>query len=291
MWSAFLFSDEEGRTVGPPTTGMVGGAAMGGGGAAGGGGGQGATGLANLMSGRSTLGGNKRRRATGTALSEAQEGKIKLAFFVAIVGVVLTVLGVGTEFWVELAPPKTFYNNQTCVAAHLGLWRGCTRTLWVADVDPDRDSCGPAELPGESNCSFFKFFTSGEDAVMFLKTTQKDLNVAAAMLALFSLLLMGVGAACTAASLSREALPFLRPASVCFILSGVMLLLSLVVFHRAVLALLASDQAVPLQHRLSWSASCVGCAGAVLIVGGALFLLLALPFSPWRRCLPGDGAS
>lgn len=38
--------------------------------------------------------------------------QIKLAFFVAIVGVVLTVLGVGTEFWVELAPPKNFYNNQ-----------------------------------------------------------------------------------------------------------------------------------------------------------------------------------
>lgn len=38
--------------------------------------------------------------------------QIKLAFFVAIVGVVLTVLGVGTEFWVELAPPKHFYNNQ-----------------------------------------------------------------------------------------------------------------------------------------------------------------------------------
>lgn len=38
--------------------------------------------------------------------------QIKLAFFVAIVGVVLTVLGVGTEFWVELAAPKSFYNNQ-----------------------------------------------------------------------------------------------------------------------------------------------------------------------------------
>lgn len=38
--------------------------------------------------------------------------QIKLAFFVAIVGVVLTVLGVGTEFWVELAPPKSFYDNQ-----------------------------------------------------------------------------------------------------------------------------------------------------------------------------------
>lgn len=45
--------------------------------------------------------------------------QIKLAFFVAIVGVVLTVLGVGTEFWVELAAPKTFYNNQVALRVTL----------------------------------------------------------------------------------------------------------------------------------------------------------------------------
>ncbi|MEQ2159750.1 hypothetical protein GOODEAATRI_026408, partial [Goodea atripinnis] len=107
MWSTFFVTDEEGRTVVPGTAGA-------GGMVAPGGPPQGAGGLASLMGGRSTFGGNKRRRTTsaGHAISEAQEGKIKLAFFVAIVGVVLTVLGVGTEFWVELAPPKNFYNNQ-----------------------------------------------------------------------------------------------------------------------------------------------------------------------------------
>lgn len=55
----------------PAATGTVGAAAPGG--AA-----QGATGLANLMSGRSTFGGNKRRRttSTGPSMSEAQEGKV-----------------------------------------------------------------------------------------------------------------------------------------------------------------------------------------------------------------------
>lgn len=81
-------------------------------------------------------------------MSDSQEGKIKLAFFVAIIGVTLTVLGVGTEFWVELAQPKNFSSNQTCQMAHYGLWKGCIRTLWVADIDPERTSCGPAELPG-----------------------------------------------------------------------------------------------------------------------------------------------
>ncbi|KAM4539520.1 voltage-dependent calcium channel gamma-6 subunit-like isoform 1-T2 [Odontesthes bonariensis] len=286
MWSTFSVTDEEGRSVAPGVAGTAGGLAAGGPP-------QGSGALTGLMSGRSTFGGNKRRRTTSTGhtMSEAQEGKIKLAFFVAIVGVVLTVLGVGTEFWVELAPLKTFYNNQTCLTAHYGLWKGCTKTLWVADIDPERESCGPAEMPGESNCTYFKFFTTGENAVMFQKTTQKNLNVAAAMLAMFSLFLMVMGAICITMSLSKEILFFLKPASICFILSGVLVLLSLMIFHQSVLAFMASDQTVPLHYELSWSVSCIGCASAVLIIGGILFLLLALPCSPWQRCLPHKDSS
>ena len=47
-----------------------------------------------------------------------------------------------------------------------------------------------------------------------------DLNVAAAMLALFSLFLMVMGAICITMSLSKEIIFFLKPASFCFILSG-----------------------------------------------------------------------
>ncbi len=71
MWSTFLVTDEEGRTVGPPAVATVGlppqvGPA------------QGPANLASLMSGRSTFGGNKRRRTTttGHSMSEAQEGKV-----------------------------------------------------------------------------------------------------------------------------------------------------------------------------------------------------------------------
>lgn len=69
MWSTFLVTDEEGRTVNP-AAGTVGVAA--------GGPAQGPGGLTNLMTGRSTFGGNKRRRTTSTghAMSEAQEGKV-----------------------------------------------------------------------------------------------------------------------------------------------------------------------------------------------------------------------
>lgn len=73
MWSTFFLTDEDGRTVVPGTAAGVGG------GVAPGGPVQGAGGLAGLMSGRSTFGGNKRRRtAGGHVMTEAQEGKVPL---------------------------------------------------------------------------------------------------------------------------------------------------------------------------------------------------------------------
>ncbi|XP_047666966.1 voltage-dependent calcium channel gamma-6 subunit [Tachysurus fulvidraco] len=190
-------------------------------------------------------GGRGKNRSRSKHMSESQEGKIKIAFFVAIVGVTLTVLGVGTEFWVELAQPKHFQNNQSCQMVHYGLWKACTRTLWVSDIDPERESCGPAELPGESNCTYFKFYTSGENAVIFKKTTDKS----------------------------------------------VLIMLCIVVFHQSVLALLASDHTVPLHYEMSWSVVCVGSAGAILLVGGILFLLISLPFNPFKKCLTHQNSS
>lgn len=115
-------------------------------------------------------GGRVQRRSQ--KISDSLEGKIKLAFFVAIVGVTLTVLGVGTEFWVELAQSKNFSGNQTCQMAHYGLWKGCIHTLWVADIDPERTSCGPAELPGgetsdPSVCVVFCLCSLEDEQVMF----------------------------------------------------------------------------------------------------------------------------
>ncbi|XP_011383940.1 voltage-dependent calcium channel gamma-6 subunit isoform X2 [Pteropus vampyrus] len=124
---------------------------------------------------------DRRRGASGRArgqhksgLSPEQEGKIKLVLLLTSVGATLAVLAVGTEFWVEL---NTFKANGSvvCDAAHLGLWKMCTKRLWQADVPVDRETCGPAELPGEANCTYFKFFTTGENARIFQRTTKKGL--------------------------------------------------------------------------------------------------------------------
>ncbi|XP_061146054.1 voltage-dependent calcium channel gamma-6 subunit isoform X1 [Syngnathus typhle] len=240
--------------------------------------------------GLAALKGGRAQRRT-QKMSDSQDGKIKLVFLVCAVGVMLTVLGVVTEFWVELAQPKNFAGNQTCQMAHYGLWKACVHTLWVADVDPERASCGPAELPGESNCTYFKFFTSGENAVVFKKTTTKNLNLAAAIFALLSLTMMVTGSICIIMTLSKGVVFFLKPASFCFILSGVLVLVSVLMFHQSVLALLSSDHSVPLHHQLSWSAACAGSAGAVLIFGGVLFLILSLPVTSWQKCVQHNSAT
>uniref|UniRef100_A0A671LE77 Voltage-dependent calcium channel gamma-6 subunit-like n=1 Tax=Sinocyclocheilus anshuiensis TaxID=1608454 RepID=A0A671LE77_9TELE len=225
MWSSFIVQDEEIRTVNT-SPGVH----------------QPSGGLGGFLGSRG--GGCKRRHIThsssGDGISESQEGKIKLTLFMAVTGIMLSVLGVGTEFWVELKPSKSFYNNQTCLVVHYGLWKCCTKTFWVSDMDPKQEICGSLHLQGESNCTFFKFYTTGENIVLFQKTPEK----------------------------------------------GVLIFLCLIVFHQSVLSFLASDQSIPLHHELSWSVTCVGCAGALVIFAGALFLVLALPYSPWEKCLP-----
>lgn len=124
LWSNFFIQQDEESRIGVAGTGQGGG-----------------------VGGPSGMKGGRAPRRM-QRMSDSQEGKIKLAFLVAIIGMTLTVLGMGTEFWVELAQPKHFSGNQTCQMAHYGLWKGCIRTLWVADIDPERTSCGPAELPG-----------------------------------------------------------------------------------------------------------------------------------------------
>ncbi|KPP66218.1 voltage-dependent calcium channel gamma-6 subunit-like, partial [Scleropages formosus] len=224
-------------------------------------------------------GGTGKRRTGKPQMSDSQEGKIKLAFFVAIVGVTLTVLGVGTEFWVELAPPKTFFDNKTCQAAHYGLWKGCVRTLRVSDIDPDRESCGPAELPG-GDCLLPVFFLGCHSnwAVTMVTICCHGLFHSFPIITLTSFR--------KSLSSCKGVQFFLKPASFCFTLSGILVMLTLIVFHQSVLALLDSDHSMPLQHELSWSVACVGSAGAILIVGGVIFLMLFLPYSPWEKCFP-----
>ncbi|XP_039099968.1 voltage-dependent calcium channel gamma-6 subunit isoform X3 [Hyaena hyaena] len=91
-----------------------------------------------------------RRRARGQQQARPtpeREAKVKLGLLLSAVGAALSVLAVGTEFWVELNTYKA-NGSVVCDAAHLGLWKMCTRRLWQAAVPAGRDTCGPEQLPG-----------------------------------------------------------------------------------------------------------------------------------------------
>uniref|UniRef100_H3A7G5 Voltage-dependent calcium channel gamma-1 subunit n=1 Tax=Latimeria chalumnae TaxID=7897 RepID=H3A7G5_LATCH len=235
-------------------------------------------------------GGRVVRGTSGTGMSDSQEGKIKLAFFVAIVGVTLTVLAVGTEFWVELSTLKENY-NVTCEAAHFGLWKLCLKKLRIENVDDQRKSCGPAELPGESNCTYFKFFTTGENTEIFYRTTKKAVVISASVVNVILLLICCVKytvCVCTVICLKKY---ILQSGGVCMCLAGLLVLISTELFHQSVLWLMDTDSRIPLEYEFSWSFVCAVAAGAILIFGGLCFILLSVPEmckKPWQACRKKD---
>ncbi|XP_020029853.2 voltage-dependent calcium channel gamma-6 subunit isoform X2 [Castor canadensis] len=145
--------------------------------------------------------------------------------------------------------------------------------------------CGFPLYP-EANCTYFKFFTTGENARIFQRTTKKEVNLAAAAIAVLGLAVMALGCLCIIMVLSKGAEFLLRVGAVCFGLSGLLLFVSLEVFRHSVQALLQEVSPEPppapsLTYEYSWSLGCGVGAGLILLLGGGCFLLLTLPSWPW----------
>ncbi|KAF7238800.1 Voltage-dependent calcium channel gamma-1 subunit [Varanus komodoensis] len=99
---------------------------------------------------------------------------------------------------------------------------------------------------------------------------------------------MAMGSLCITAALSKEVEFLLKPASCFFIISGMMVLVSLEIFRQSVRWLITSDKTIPLEYEYSWSVACAVAAGAVLIFGGGCFILLSFPSLPkkaWECCI------
>ncbi|RXM36793.1 Voltage-dependent calcium channel gamma-1 subunit [Acipenser ruthenus] len=107
---------------------------------------------------------------------EDKTTKVRIAFFIILVGIATMFTAVVTDHWAVLSP-RVERLNTTCQAAHFGLWRLCLKSIYIQEPDPKGKGCGPISLPGEQNCSYFKHFTSGEDAQMFQVKTQKGLCI------------------------------------------------------------------------------------------------------------------
>ncbi|XP_069779249.1 voltage-dependent calcium channel gamma-6 subunit-like [Narcine bancroftii] len=126
------------------------------------------------------------------AQEEGKEGARRLSLLLGLAGLVLMVTAAGSDFWAELKG-QAGAHNFTCQAAHFGLWRQCVKTIEVQELEPGAGLCGPVELPGVSNCSYFRFFMTGEKTYIVDREAPKELFVLVAVFTVLCLCLMTMG--------------------------------------------------------------------------------------------------
>lgn len=81
-------------------------------------------------------------------MSEGKALKVRVTFIIILVGVALMFTAVVTDHWAVLSPKVEKYND-TCEAAHFGLWRLCTKRIYIQEEEPGKEKgCGPISLPG-----------------------------------------------------------------------------------------------------------------------------------------------
>lgn len=73
--------------------------------------------------------------------------KVKMTFFVILVGMASMFTAVVTDHWAVLSP-RVEQVNATCEAAHFGLWRLCKKAIYISEADYNGKGCGPISLPG-----------------------------------------------------------------------------------------------------------------------------------------------
>lgn len=88
-----------------------------------------------------------RRAVLRSEMDESKPLKVRLTFSVILVGISLLFTAVVTDHWAVLSPSLE-ENITTCEAAHFGLWRLCTKRIFMQEQGPKEKSCGPISLPG-----------------------------------------------------------------------------------------------------------------------------------------------
>lgn len=79
--------------------------------------------------------------------------KVNIAIFVLLVGMACMFTAVVTDYWAVLSPRMDTV-NQTCEAAHFGLWRLCKKQIYIdSEHFVEGKGCGPISLPGGELCS------------------------------------------------------------------------------------------------------------------------------------------
>ncbi|XP_078510445.1 voltage-dependent calcium channel gamma-1 subunit [Lissotriton helveticus] len=221
---------------------------------------------------------------------ESKIAKIRLTFCVILVGISLMLAAVVTDHWAVLSPRIEKF-NATCDAAHFGLWRLCTKRIYMEGPDPSGKGCGPLSLPGDRNCTYFKHFTSGENAEIFEVTTQKEYSISAAAIAIIGVGFMVIATICTLLSFKEKLDYFLKPAAMFYAFAGLCIMVSVEVIRQSVKRMIDSEDTVWIEYYYSWSFACACSAFVILFICGVTLLLISLPRmpqNPWESCMDAE---
>ncbi|KAM3865304.1 voltage-dependent calcium channel gamma-1 subunit-like [Diretmus argenteus] len=148
-------------------------------------------------------------------------------------------------------------------------------------------------LPQE-NCTYFKHFTPGEEAEIFEYKTQKEYNISAAAISIFSLVFMILGSlclmgSCTGKGKGRDYL--LKPAGMFYAFAGLCCFISLEVMRQSVKRMIDSADTIWLDHYYAWSFSCACAAFVLLFLTGLALLIISMPQmpqNPWETCMDAE---
>ncbi|XP_063265159.1 voltage-dependent calcium channel gamma-1 subunit [Prinia subflava] len=223
-------------------------------------------------------------------MDESKPLKVRLTFSVILVGISLLFAAVVTDHWAVLSPSLE-ENTTTCEAAHFGLWRLCTKRIFMQEQGPKERSCGPISLPGDHNCSYFKHFTPGETSEIFEVTTQKEYSISAAAIAIFSVGFSIIGTICVLLSFRRKRDYLLKPASMFYTFAGLCIIISVEVMRQSVKRMIDSKETAWIKYSYSWSFACACASFVLLFVCGIALLLIALPRfpqNPWETCMDAE---
>lgn len=224
-------------------------------------------------------------------MSEGKALKVRVTFIIILVGVALMFTAVVTDHWAVLSPKVEKYND-TCEAAHFGLWRLCTKRIYIQEEEPGKEKgCGPISLPGEHNCSYFTHFAPGESTEIFEVTTQREYSISAAAIAIFSVGFSIIGTLCVLLSFRKKMDYLLKPASLFYTFSGLCIIISVEVMRQSVKRMIDSDETVWIEYYYSWSFACACASFVLLFICGIALLFISLPRmprNPWETCMDAE---
>uniref|UniRef100_A0A8B9JJ42 Voltage-dependent calcium channel gamma-1 subunit n=1 Tax=Astyanax mexicanus TaxID=7994 RepID=A0A8B9JJ42_ASTMX len=197
----------------------------------------------------------------------------------------LMTVAIGTDYWLysrayicnstnsstdeadNLLQPKKSRGDLT----HSGLWRICC----IEDV----------------NCSYFRHFNPGENSEIFEVKTQREYNISAAAIAVFSLAFMILGTLCLLGSVRKGKDYLHKPAGMFYAFAGLCTIISVEVMRQSVKRMIESKDTIWAEYYYSWSFACA-CTGFVLLFLSGIGLLIIsmpqMPRNPWETCMDAE---